>query len=60
MNSFFELVITKTTLGYSIYDRNTLNRIDLFPNTPEGKERLLEFINKTLEKANVSDIKNVV
>lgn len=46
----FELVIIKTELGITVYNKMDYGRIDVFPNTKEGKERLLKFIKDELDK----------
>ena len=46
-------MITKTQLGITVYDRQTNNRIDIFPPTDEGYERLSDFIIGTLKAGEV-------
>jgi hypothetical protein len=48
MDETFELVITKTELGYTVYDNVTKNRIDIFPCTKQGTKDLLEFVENFL------------
>jgi len=45
-----QLIITKSSLGFTVYDPKTLNRIELFPNTNEGFERLMTFLSKYLSQ----------
>lgn len=39
-----KLSITKTSLGYTVYDATSKDRIDIFPDNKEGRERLLEWL----------------
>jgi ribosome recycling factor len=43
------LVINKSQLGFTVFDDITKTRIDLFPNTEEGRSRLTEFLKKFVE-----------
>lgn len=49
-NNEFELVIKKNELGIIVYEATSMNRIDAFPNTQEGYERLMNFIQEQLIK----------
>ena len=41
-----KLMITKSRLGFSVYDADKLDRLDLFPNDREGRMRLVDFLSK--------------
>jgi len=45
-----KLTVVKTSLGYTAYDPVAKNSMDVFPYTEEGKERLLEFLEKLLDR----------
>jgi hypothetical protein len=44
-----QLVITKNSLGFMVYDEAKKNYIDVFPDTTEGFQRLMDFLQKTLD-----------
>lgn len=44
-----KLGIIRESYGILVYDMDTMDGIDLFPNTKEGSERFLEFLKATLQ-----------
>lgn len=45
-----ELKVVKTSLGYTVYDVNSKDSIDVFPDDAEGRERLLEYLSFMMNK----------
>jgi len=41
-----KLMINCTSAGFGVYDADKMDRLDLFPNTQEGRERLVDFLAK--------------
>lgn len=41
-----KLMLIPGSAGFSVYDADKLNRLDMFPNTLEGRERLVDFLAK--------------
>lgn len=45
-----EVVIIENELGFTVYDRETMNGIDVFEKNADGVEKLTEFIKSQLTK----------
>lgn len=39
------LVISQNQLGYTVYDKEDMSGIDVFPNTIEGLDRMKSFVD---------------
>jgi hypothetical protein len=43
-----ETIISTNAFGWVVYDPGHLNKIDMFPKTTEGRERLIAFLSEKL------------
>lgn len=41
-----KLIINSTSDGFGVWDADKMTRLDLFPNTEEGRDRLVDFLAK--------------
>jgi len=41
-----KLMIMPSNNGFTVYDADKMNRLDMFPNTKDGRKLLIEFLSK--------------
>lgn len=46
----YKWMVQKNSLGYVVYEDTQKDRIDVFPDTKEGRERMLSFLETVTKK----------